>query len=198
MIRVRRFPSHWLHLRLGQSSIRTINTIAPSLENDSKQSINLSKPSPRSTNILHRTPWQPPVAESAQGIYVTLVDSTHLIDAVGGAAVTCIGNGHPKVTQAIKDQLDKVSCTRVQFFATHTIPDCTITDVYNMQLSNQPAEALAKKLVDTSGGAFKLCGFASGGLILFAQIDTAILTILPRIGGYGRRFKVGQTGTLFI
>ena len=35
-----------------------------------------------------------------------------------------------------------------------------------MQLSNQPAEALAKKLVDTSGGAFTLCGFASGGLIL--------------------------------
>jgi acetylornithine/succinyldiaminopimelate/putrescine aminotransferase len=32
-----------------------------------------------------------------------------------------------------------------------------------MQLSNQPAEALAKKLVDSSKGAFALCGFASGG-----------------------------------
>lgn len=37
-------------------------------------------------------------------------------------------------------------------------------DVYNMQLSNEPAEALAKKLVDTSEGAFGLCGFASGGI----------------------------------
>ena len=36
-----------------------------------------------------------------------------------------------------------------------------------MQLSNQPAEALAKKLVDTSGGVFLLCGFTSGGLILW-------------------------------
>jgi len=97
------------------------------------------------SSILHRTPWQPPVAESAQGIYITLEDGTRLIDAVGGAAVACIGNSHPKVMQAIKDQVDKVSY------------------VYNMQLSNQPAETLAKKLVDTSGGAFTLCGFASGG-----------------------------------
>lgn len=36
-------------------------------------------------------------------------------------------------------------------------------DVYNMQLSNKPAEALAKKLVEGSHGAFELCAFASGG-----------------------------------
>lgn len=34
-----------------------------------------------------------------------------------------------------------------------------------MQLSNEPAEALAKMLVDTSDGAFALCGFASGGKV---------------------------------
>jgi 4-aminobutyrate aminotransferase-like enzyme len=72
----------------------------------------LSKSPLKPTSILHRTPWQPPVAVSAQGIYITLEDGTHLIDAVGGAAVTCIGNSHPKVMQAIKDQVDKVSCTR--------------------------------------------------------------------------------------
>lgn len=58
----------------------------------------------------------------------------------------------------------------VQFFNVIIPPDCTTIDVYNMQLSNQPAEALAKKLVDTSGGAFTLCGFASGGLFLFSQL----------------------------
>lgn len=36
-------------------------------------------------------------------------------------------------------------------------------DVYNMQLSNKPAEDLAKKLVDSSEGAFSHVGFASGG-----------------------------------
>ena len=86
--------------------------MVPSLETDSKQLISSLKP----TSILHRTPWQPPVAESAEGIYITLEDGTHLIDAVGGAAVTCVGNSHPKVMQSIKDQVDKVSCTRFLFF----------------------------------------------------------------------------------
>lgn len=174
--------------------------MAPSLETDSKQSINgktLSK-TPKSTSILHRTTWQPPVAESAQGIYVTLEDGTDLIDGVGGAAVACVGNGHPKVMQAIKDQVDKVACTRFTSL-TPIIADYTIIDVYNMQLSNQPAEALAKKLVDTSGGAFALCGFASGGLILFFELyNPAMFTISFRIGGYGKCFEIGQTGTPYI
>lgn len=32
-----------------------------------------------------------------------------------------------------------------------------------MQLSNEPAEALAKKLVQSSNGAFEMVGYASGG-----------------------------------
>ena len=67
-------------------------------------------PTARSSHILHRTPWQPPVAVSGQGIYIELQDGTKLIDGVGGAAVACLGNGHPKVVKALKDQLDKVSC----------------------------------------------------------------------------------------
>ncbi|KAH8077869.1 pyridoxal phosphate-dependent transferase [Cristinia sonorae] len=95
--------------------------------------------------ILHRTPWQPPIAVSGEGIYLDLEDGRRIIDAVGGAAVTCIGNGHPEVKKAIKEQVDKLSY------------------VYNMQLSNQPAEELARYLVNTGNGAFALCGFVSGG-----------------------------------
>ncbi|EKM50677.1 uncharacterized protein PHACADRAFT_130094 [Phanerochaete carnosa HHB-10118-sp] len=97
------------------------------------------------TSILHRTPWRLPVAQSADGSYVTLENGQRLLDAVGGAAVTCIGNGHPKVVQAIKDQVDKVSY------------------VYSMQLSNQPAEELARYIVSSSNGAFELVGIVSGG-----------------------------------
>ena len=81
---------------------------------DTKTSQTEAKVKP--TSILHRTPWRPPVAKSAQGLYVTLDDGRVLLDAVGGAAVACIGNGHPDVVKAIKDQVDKVSCTydRVQ------------------------------------------------------------------------------------
>jgi len=39
-----------------------------------------------------------------------------------------------------------------------------IIDVYNGQLSNEPAEQLAKMLIKMSNGAFELCGFASGGM----------------------------------
>ncbi|KAI6008985.1 PLP-dependent transferase [Pisolithus marmoratus] len=99
----------------------------------------------RPTSILHRTPWQPPVAVAAEGLYIDLEDGRRLIDGIGGAAVTCLGANHPKVIQAIKDQLD------------------TLTYVYNMQLSSEPAEKLAKLLVDTSDGAFELVAFASGG-----------------------------------
>ena len=65
---------------------------------------------PRATAILHRTPWQPPVAVSGRGVYITLEDGREVIDAVGGAAVTCIGNGHPVVQEAIKEQVDKLAC----------------------------------------------------------------------------------------
>jgi hypothetical protein len=45
----------------------------------------------------------------------------------------------------------------------------SVEDVYNMQLSNEPAEELAKILVDSGGkditgqNNFELCGFVSGG-----------------------------------
>ncbi|KAF9047193.1 PLP-dependent transferase [Hymenopellis radicata] len=97
------------------------------------------------TSILHRTSWRPPVAASAHGMYVVLGDGRQLLDAVGGAAVACVGNGVPEVIQGIKDQAEKVSY------------------VYNMQLSNEPAEELAKLLTSSSNGAFDLCGFVSGG-----------------------------------
>ncbi|KAG5340283.1 hypothetical protein C0989_002299 [Termitomyces sp. Mn162] len=99
----------------------------------------------RPTAILHRTPLTPPVAKSAEGMYINLEDGRRVLDAVGGTGVACLGNSHPKVIQAMKDQIDNVSY------------------VYSMQLSNRPAESLAKKLISTSRGAFAACGFVCGG-----------------------------------
>lgn len=142
---------HHSSINVSPSLLRLGNSELPHCRRDHRLTIMTSaveksvSQAPKPTYILHRTPWRPPVAVAAQGIYVDLENGQRLIDAVGGAAVACIGNGHPRVVQALKDQVDKVSY------------------VYNMQLSNQPAEALAKKLVDSSKGAFALCGFASGG-----------------------------------
>lgn len=92
-----------------------------------------------------------------------LEDGRKLLDAVGGAAVSCIGNGHPDVVQAIKDQVDKMSCKCANYLlATSNL--YIAPDVYNMQLSNRPAEDLADVLVRSGNGAFELCFFVSGGM----------------------------------
>lgn len=94
--------------------------MAPALLNTQYRDPTEQKPL-KPTAILHRTPWRPPVAASADGSYITLDDGRQLLDAVGGAAVACIGNSHPEVVKAIKDQVDKVSCE-----STHKYPELPI------------------------------------------------------------------------
>jgi E3 ubiquitin-protein ligase TRIP12 len=67
-------------------------------------------PAERPTSILHRTPWRPPTAVAASGIEITLEGGRTLVDAAGGAAVTCLGHGHPAVVRAIKEQADTLNC----------------------------------------------------------------------------------------
>ena len=67
------------------------------------------------SNILYRMPYKPPVTLSAHGMYFECEGGRTIMDAVGGAAVTCIGNGHPKVVQAIKDQAEKLSCKFIAY-----------------------------------------------------------------------------------
>ncbi|EJU02631.1 PLP-dependent transferase [Dacryopinax primogenitus] len=126
-----------------------ISTAAPGVESKKVAGINAAADPPsaytKDTAILHRTPFQPPTAVSAEGLYFTLADGTRIIDAVGGAAVTCIGNGNPVVKQAIKDQVEKLS------------------PVPNMGRSNEPAEELAKLLLEYAPGAFEQVAFVAGG-----------------------------------
>jgi acetylornithine/succinyldiaminopimelate/putrescine aminotransferase len=44
---------------------------------------------------------------SAKGPYIHLTDGRKILDLISGIAVSSLGHGHPKVTQAIKDQVDK-------------------------------------------------------------------------------------------
>ena len=83
-----------------------ITDMSPAAEIDS--SMDSAK---KRSSLLVRTSWQPPMGVSAEGIFIVVDDGRRLIDAVGGAAVACIGGNHPVVMQAIKAQVDKVSCT---------------------------------------------------------------------------------------
>ena len=71
------------------------------------------------THILHRQIGSSlPVAASGSGIEI--VDSTgkRYLDASGGAAVSCLGHGHPAVTAALHEQLDKLAYAHTGFFTT--------------------------------------------------------------------------------
>lgn len=63
--------------------------------------------------------------------------------------------------------------------ATQEKRDCSSSDVYNMQLSNEPAEKLAEILIKSGNGAFELCGFASGGM--YCQISPVWLAVSDRL-----------------
>ena len=89
--------------------------------------------------------------------------------------MACIGNGHPAVKQAIKDQVDKLSCELASSPLLNTSHSNASSDVYNMQLSNEPAEELAQLLIDESKGAFSLCGFVCGGNLR----ETGSCSVLP-------------------
>ena len=65
------------------------------------------------TNIIHRTPWRPPIAVSAKGIRIYLDDGKELIDGAGGAAVAAVGMGHPKIVKAVQDQAAAMACMKL-------------------------------------------------------------------------------------
>lgn len=48
--------------------------------------------------------------DSILGPYITLQDGRQVIDGVGGAAVSCIGNGHPVIVKAVQEQVEKMAC----------------------------------------------------------------------------------------
>ena len=98
------------------------------------------------THILHRSLRQRlPSAVSVEG--VTVVDNTgrRYIDACGGAAVSCLGHGHPDVLAAMHAQIDRVAYAHTSFFT---------TDV---------AEELADTLVASAPAGTSHAYFVSGG-----------------------------------
>ena len=69
------------------------------------------------THLLHRSIHSAPrVARAATGIHITDAEGRAYIDASGGAAVSCLGHGHPDVLAALHEQLDKLAYAHTGFF----------------------------------------------------------------------------------
>ena len=71
------------------------------------------------TRILQRNPAiNLPVAVRGEGVYLYDRDGREYIDASGGAAVSCLGHGHPDILAAMRAQLDKLAYAHSSFFTT--------------------------------------------------------------------------------
>ncbi|MFK8032568.1 MAG: aspartate aminotransferase family protein [Hyphomicrobiales bacterium] len=106
----------------------------------------MTSQSARKGHVFGRTTkGMQPVAVDGVGCHI--IDSTgkHYFDGSGGAAVSCLGHGHPAVTEAIKHQLDKIAFAHTGFF------------------TSEPAEELADLLIANAPANLDRVYFVSGG-----------------------------------
>jgi len=98
------------------------------------------------TRILHRqTGHSYPVAVSAKGVTIRDSAGKEYIDASSGAAVSCLGHGHPDVLAAMHEQLDRLPYAHTSFF------------------TSQAAEELADDLIAHAPQGIGHVFYVSGG-----------------------------------
>lgn len=98
------------------------------------------------TRILHRSlRHRYPVAVSSRGMTIRDSEGRDYIDASGGAAVSCLGHGHPDVLAAMHAQIDQLAYVHTSFFTT------------------EPAEELAAALIEDAPEGIEHVYFVSGG-----------------------------------
>jgi adenosylmethionine-8-amino-7-oxononanoate aminotransferase len=86
-----------------------------------------------------------PTAVGGQGVYLFDSEGRRYLDASGGAAVSCLGHGHPRIVEAITGQAAQLAYAHSSFFTT------------------EPAERLAEFLVARAPAGLAHVYFVSGG-----------------------------------
>src|SRR5215813_4873503 len=100
----------------------------------------------RPSRVMHRDLREtPPMAVGGEGVWLIAEDGRKVLDASGGAAVSCLGHQHPRVLEAMAKQASKLAYAHTAFF------------------SSEAAEALADRLVGHEPGGLAYAYFVSGG-----------------------------------
>jgi adenosylmethionine-8-amino-7-oxononanoate aminotransferase len=98
------------------------------------------------THLLHRSPNAAmPVAVNGSGVEIVDTEGRRYLDASGGAAVSCLGHGHPDVLAAMRQQLDTIAYAHTSFFTT------------------EAAERLADRLIEDAPPGLSHVYLVSGG-----------------------------------
>ncbi len=80
------------------------------------------------THVFHRNlKTVPPIALSGSGITLTDAQGKTYIDASGGAAVSCLGHGHPDIRAAMHAQIDELAYAHTSFFTTRVAEELADT-----------------------------------------------------------------------
>ena len=97
-------------------------------------------------HIFHRdTRADLPLAVGGEGIWIVDAEGRRYLDASGGAAVSCLGHGHPAVKAAMKAEIDRLEYAHTSFFTTPV------------------AEELAERLIADAPVGLEQVYFVSGG-----------------------------------
>ena len=121
------------------------------------------------SSVFYRNPTQTyPRGVRGEGVYLYDSAGKQYLDGSGGAAVSCLGHGHPDVLAAIKSQLDELAYAHTAFF------------------TNEPQEQLAARLADRFGEPGARVYFLSGGS---EANETAIKLVCQYWLANGRKAK---------
>jgi adenosylmethionine-8-amino-7-oxononanoate aminotransferase len=100
----------------------------------------------KTSRVMHRSLREtPPRAVGGDGVWLVAEDGRRVLDASGGAAVSCLGHQHPRVLAAMARQASTLAYAHTGFF------------------SSEPAEALAEHLVGHEPGGLAGVYFVTGG-----------------------------------
>jgi adenosylmethionine-8-amino-7-oxononanoate aminotransferase len=98
------------------------------------------------THVFHRhLRHSYPVAVAGDGPYLIDAAGKRYLDGSSGAAVSCLGHGHPAVVQAVIEQVKKLEYAHTSF------------------MTSEPAEALADDLIAHAPAGLEQVYFVSGG-----------------------------------
>jgi adenosylmethionine-8-amino-7-oxononanoate aminotransferase len=107
------------------------------------------------THIVHRSLRStPPIAVGGEGVWLIDAKGKRYLDASGGAAVSCLGHGHPDVLAAMHRQIDQLAYAHTGFFtsvAAETLADHLVahapegmSNVYFVSGGSEAMEAALK------------------------------------------------------
>ena len=97
-------------------------------------------------SVFYRNPQHDyPLAVRGEGVYLFDSKGRKYLDGSGGAAIACLGHGHPAIIKAVSNQLETMAFAHTVFF------------------TNEPQEELSAILSDQFGESGARVYFSSGG-----------------------------------